>query len=68
MTFYRGINIWMRSNLIYDKELGMGQPVIQAMPQIQQFLTWRHLEEMMQQGCGVKIGLTAYHAPHVHGI
>lgn len=46
----------------------MGQPVVQAMPQIQQFLTWRHLEERMQQGCGVKIGLTAYHAPHVHGI
>jgi hypothetical protein len=42
------IKILMLSNLTCDTDIGAGQPVIQAMPRIQQFLIKLHLEGRMQ--------------------
>ena len=50
----------MLSNLTCDTDIGAGQPVIRAMPRIQQFLIKLHLE--------VKKGQTTYHPLQVHCI
>ena len=54
------IKILMLSNLTCDTDIGAGQPVIRAMPRIQQFLIKLHLE--------VKKGQTTYHPLQVHCI